>query len=122
MIKVESEVSYDEVMNFLVDSRSAELDLDVVADLFDRMIWISSDNGGAIICVRERWLFGEDRVRVEVALRMNEVFPCNSREEMSSVFDRIGERWPDLWTLCVDWLARWDRQQDREGEDGDTHK
>ncbi len=89
-----------EVMDFLVRRRAMELKLEVIADLFDRLIWILDDNGQELEVVREKWLEGDDPVRVEIALQMSETFPYYEREKMERIFEDIGNKWPNLKSIC----------------------
>ena len=63
------------VADFLFERRARNLAPDVLADVLDRLVWIMDDNGKQICAAVERWLRSSDRSRVEVALRMREVFP-----------------------------------------------
>lgn len=107
-------MTYEEIMDFLVDSRPVELGLDALADFFDRMIWLSSDNGREICEVRKKWILGGDRARAEIALRMEEIFPYEGRDEMNSAFLVVIERWPDFRPFCDAWLSRWDQQSQQD--------
>jgi hypothetical protein len=102
--------SIEDVMEFLVDNRTPDLELNVLADIFDRLIWVVDDNGAGIGIVRRKWLNGDDATRVEVALRMEEVFPFQSREEMEGTFSEISRRWPRFGHLCEKILHQWDIQ------------
>jgi hypothetical protein len=99
-----------EVLEYLVDMRAAALKPKSLAELFDQMIWLTDDNGGAIHEVRRQWLEGNDPLRVEVALLMSEAFPFGARPDMEKVFNNICNRWPEFRALCVKILDDWDKQ------------
>lgn len=98
------------MMEFIVENRAAELSPKVLADLFDRLIWIMNDNGYSISKVRQQWLAGSDILRLEVALLMSETFPFNSRLEMEQEFLRISNSWPQFRGVCDQILEQWDLQ------------
>lgn len=106
-------MSYETVMNFLFDNRADNLRLDVLSDLFDRLIWISSDNGREVCDVRKKWLEGEDSIKVEIALLMEEVFPYEDRNAMLESFSRIKRTWPSLAPNCDLWILKWDGEKGR---------
>jgi hypothetical protein len=89
-----------EVMDFLVSRRATGLKLEVIADLFDRLIWILDDNGYELEIVRKRWLEGDDPIRAEIALRMNETFPYEEYQAMEEAFSKISNRCPHLKCIC----------------------
>lgn len=102
--------SMSDVMDFLVENRAPELKPAVLADIFDRLIWIVRDNGEEISKVRKLWLEGNDPLRAEIALLMSEVFPYSSRSELRSKLAELSIRWPKLQQLCDRLLSDWDNQ------------
>ncbi len=102
--------SISDVMEFLVDSSVPGLKPDVLADLFDRLVWITADNGESIQKVRQRWLDGRDPLRIEIALLMNEMFPSGNRSDMEELFNKICNKWPNFRPLCDRTLYEWDNQ------------
>jgi hypothetical protein len=82
-------MNYREIMNFMVQNSPANLPPQALAEIFDRMIWVSSDNGGEIIKERNEWLSGEYRYKILVALSMNEVIID------SSLLDSVLKRFPN---------------------------
>jgi hypothetical protein len=103
-----------DVMESLVARRAPQLPAQALADIFDRLTWCLDDNGAEIEGVRRNWLEGEEPEKIAIALAMNEVFPCASREEMTRLFQRITARWPEFQPLCQEILDRWDKQHDSE--------
>lgn len=85
------------------------------ADVLQRLYWASEDPGGFLLAVRESWLRGDDRYRVEVALAFDEIFPFRERLEMEAVLERIGEQWPELARRC-EALAASRKAQESEGD------
>jgi hypothetical protein len=102
--------SMSEVMEFLVNDSVPGLKPGVLADLFDRLVWITADNGEAIQKVRWQWLEGSDPLRIEIALLMNEMFPCGNRSDMEELFNKICSKWPNFRALCEQTLCEWDKQ------------
>ena len=100
----------EDIMDFLIRNKAPGLGPAVLADLFDRMIWILSDNGSEIDRVRRKWLEGDDLEKVQVALEMNEAFLYDSRCELEKGLARIADRWPELRTRCDEILEHWKSQ------------
>lgn len=75
------------------------------ADVLERLCWASDDPSGFLVAVREKWLRGDERYRVEVALAFDEMFPFRERSEMEAVFRQISRRWPDLAGRCEALMA-----------------
>lgn len=98
------------LMEFLYDSRAPNLPSTGLGEVFDRLIWCMNDNGKEILRVRRKWLGGDEIQKVQIALAMDEVFPCDTREEMAEVFVSLVERWPCLKCVCDSILAKWDAQ------------
>lgn len=98
-------------MEYLVENRARDLPADALAEVFDRLLWCTADNGEEILSVRREWLDSNGLYNVRVALAMSEVFPCNTRDEMVELFGRICSRWPELNGECEKWLIRWDNQK-----------
>lgn len=103
-------VAISDLMEYIISNRAPELRKDVLADFFCRMMWIVADNGAGISAVRRTWLQGDDPLRVEIALLMDETFPFDDRADMAVNFSRIGCKWPEFQTLCNNILAQWDSQ------------
>lgn len=98
------------VMEFLFERRTPNLPPKGLAEVFDRLIWCMNDQGGEVLQVRKKWLKGYDLEKVRIALAMDEVFPCDSREGMVRLFTSIINRWPELYDECQAILERWDQQ------------
>ncbi len=99
-----------EMMEFLWLRRAKNLPPNGLAEVLDRLLWCMDDNGLEILAVRGEWLAGDDIGKVRVALSMSEVFPFSTREEMTSVFDRLVARWPEVRPDCERIIENWDRQ------------
>lgn len=102
--------SCKDALNFIVDHHAKGLPLDAISEVLDRLVWIFADNGAEIATLREEWLDGDDVIRLEIALRMQDLFPYNDRPTMILKFDRIKRRWPELQRLCQGIVERWDEQ------------
>jgi hypothetical protein len=103
-------VSTEVMMEFLFSRRTPNLPPKGLAEVLDRLIWCMNDQGAELLQVRKKWLEGGDKEKVRIALAMDEVFPCESREDMTRLFTKITSRWPDLKDACQAVLEQWDRQ------------
>lgn len=98
-----------QVMNFVVDHRAPAVEPRSFSDLFERLVWLQSDNGNNIHAVLRQWLEGEDRYRIDVALGLEETFVFDTRKELVDSFARILQRWPELNARCEEIMESWDR-------------
>lgn len=99
-----------DVMTFLLDRFVSGLPLSKLSDIFDRLIWCLADNGKEIEEVRQKWLFSDNKKKVEVAIYMSETFPFNHYNELDSCYRTISEKWPDLKDRCTEVLNAWKAQ------------
>lgn len=97
-------------MEFLFQRRTPNLPVQALAEIFDRLIWCMDDQGAELLEVRRKWLEGSDKEKIAIALAMNEVFPCNTRDEMHQLFSTISNRWPEFQDRCQEILQQWDQQ------------
>lgn len=74
--------------------------LEDFADILSRLIWALDDNGAELLAARQRWIESDDQDKVELALRMDEVYPYATLSEMVDSLSRISKRWPHLKHLC----------------------
>jgi hypothetical protein len=102
--------STEEMMKFLFRRRAADLPPKGLSRVFEILLWSMDDNGTEICSVLSKWLESDDRERVDIALAMEEIYPCNSREEMVALFAKLMSRWPDLAPKCQAILETWDKQ------------
>jgi hypothetical protein len=100
----------ENVMETLFARRAPQLPPQALAEVFDRLVWCLDDNGDELEEVRLRWLQGEDKDKAAIALAMTEVYPADSREELSALLQRVAKRWPELQPNCASILASWDEQ------------
>lgn len=105
-----SVTSTEEMMEFLFDRRTPDLPPRGLAEIFERLLWCMDDNGTEVAHVCRKWLAGENEAKVRIALAMTELFPAESRDEMTELFAKITSRWPGLKDICDSWLAAWDEQ------------
>lgn len=104
-------ISVEQVLDHLIAHRASALPLKALADVFDRLIWITDDNGAEILRLRDQWLAGDDPVRAEIALRMNEVYPAESETGFDALAAKVGSRWPDLVWLVEQSREAWRAQR-----------
>ena len=90
------------IAELLLSRRPTELPPIALADVLDRLIWVTRDNGAGIAAARERWLLGNDSYAIEVALRMNETFPFRTLQEMETVLSLVEKEFPQFSSLCRD--------------------
>jgi len=93
-------MNIETIMNYLFVQRAEGLSNQALADVFDRLIWCTADNGKAICMVREKWLEGDSFEKCEIALSMNETFPYENISKMEDVFKSIISKWSYLKTKC----------------------
>src|SRR4051794_37975194 len=89
-----------DVMEFLVANAASNLPPEALADVFDRLTWCLADNGHEICVVRDVWLMGDDRRKVEIALMMEETFPFDGGRQMRTNLKSIASRWPEFARRC----------------------
>jgi hypothetical protein len=101
------------MMDLIVENSAPGLGPEVIADVFDRLIWLLADNGAVLIRIVRGWLDeGSDLRRLRVALAMDEVFFYDRRSEMQDAFLRLTSRYPELDAACKRTLAAWDAAGD----------
>jgi hypothetical protein len=93
-------------MEYCFANRVENLPAEALAEVFDRLIWCFADNGQAINAIRGEWLQSTDEHKVEIALSMNEVFPCSTKLELEQQLHRIALQFPRLREKCAMWLDR----------------
>lgn len=97
------------VMNALVEHEAPALPASALAEVFDRLLWCTRDNGAEIVAEQVRWLTGSDERRVAIALEMRESLPFEDRATLERVLDSIRQRWPSLAARCQRLLDDWDQ-------------
>lgn len=98
-----------QALEYLVDQRAPAVEPRSFSDLFDRLIWLQSDNGKELLATLSVWLEGQDLYRVKIALGLEEAFLFDSREDMVEAFAKIEGRWPELRGRCLEILDAWDK-------------
>jgi hypothetical protein len=96
-------------MNHFVEHGASGLKPRDFAEVFDRLIWLTDDNGGEILDELERWLREGDERRVRVALALESVFPFRDRSSMARELERIAAAWPELDARCRELVKRRDQ-------------
>lgn len=104
--------SFENWMNFLVSRKANGLPLKEYSDLFAKLVWMTDDNGSSICKVIENWLLSEDLIRIEIALRFEEVFPFSSCEEMVSNLEHLKNKFPQFTVLCDEKIKKRPAQRD----------
>jgi hypothetical protein len=73
---------------------------EVVADLFNILVWNTSDNGSRLCHTAARWLEANDDLRrIQIALYMG-IFPYASTSEVTRVLDRVAACHPEVADRC----------------------
>jgi hypothetical protein len=98
-----------QVLEYLVDERAPAIEPRSFSDLFDRLIWLASDNGKGLLQVMSIWVESDDYYRVKVALGLEEAFLFDSRAAMVDAFERLEKRWPEVKDRCNEILESWDK-------------
>jgi len=93
-----------DLMNFLVDHAAPDLPAAALGAILDRLVWCLDDNGNELLRIREEWLRGDDRKRVEIALSMEEVLPFDEHDR-DLMLHELARRWPHLRPRCEVLLA-----------------
>jgi len=89
-----------DLLEALFELRAKNLPPIAFAEVLDRLVWCLDDNGHDIVGMQRRWLAGDDPERLRVALKMAEVFPFASQEDMDGELDRISVAHPGLAVDC----------------------
>lgn len=103
----------EDIAELLFRRRAPNLPPKALADVLDRLIWMTDDNGKAICDTLRRWIESGDRQRAEVALEASEVFLFTDREKMVRAFDNLCFIAPELRKRCDENLSEWDAQHVR---------
>ena len=65
-------MNYREILEFLINDSPRDLPKHAISEIFDRMIWISSDNGQEILNIQNEWLMGNCEHKILIALLIKE--------------------------------------------------
>ena len=85
-----------------------------MADILDRLIWLTDDNGDSILEELHRWLGCDEEMRVAIALSLQDCFLWHTDEEMHQAIERIRVKFPALISNCDDRVAAWRAQFPRD--------
>ena len=88
------------VANRLYAAIPVDCSLDVVADLFNILLWSTSDNGAAIGRTAEEWLRSSSDLRKLTLALSLESYPFINRGEMETVLRKVAKRVPQLAARC----------------------
>lgn len=98
-------------MRFAVEHRAPALCLQDLADVLHGLIWsLNEPTACEIARVRLAWMRGDDELLAEIALRMNETFPVETRAELEQLLAGVRTRLPRLGALCDGIMNQWDGQ------------
>lgn len=76
------------------------IDWNVIADLFNILIWSTSDNGSQLIRETNKWLIeAEDIRKIKIALNLD-VYPFKEQDKMERVLNDIKSKYPNLAGKC----------------------
>jgi hypothetical protein len=105
-----AEWSTVDIAELLFYRRAPNVPAKWIADILDRLVWLTDDNGDSIWHTLRSWLFGEDAEKVEVALAFDALYLWRSEAEMNQISEKIGARFPMLKGICDQRIAAWHRQ------------
>jgi hypothetical protein len=102
-------------MNALIEAleqifrrRAPEISPNILADIYDRLIWCLDDNGDSINLMQRIWLEGNNIDQIRIALAMNEVCPYSTKQALENSIQRIVSSFPGLNSECSKFLKLWD--------------
>ena len=104
-----------QTLEYLVDQRDPAVEPRSFSDLFDRLIWLQSDNGKDLLAIMSIWLEGEDLYRVRIALGLEEAFLFDTRGAMLECFGKLAARWPEVKERCDEIVETWDKSVSDSG-------
>lgn len=95
----------DDLASRLYRDIPAEYPWQVVADLFNLLIWSTADNGASLTRTTEGWLRqGDDVRKVLVALHLD-VYPFGDSDEMERILKLVAARHPSAVGRCRELIA-----------------
>ncbi|MEU9506509.1 hypothetical protein AB0D32_09555 [Micromonospora sp. NPDC048170] len=100
-------MNIEQVMNFLVEHRAANLPPEALAEVFTSLSWCL-DSEANVVAIARSWLKGDDEYRVAVSLWMDDIFPADSRQDLVALAADIHTRFPALSERASAWIRRWD--------------
>lgn len=103
-------------LSYLIEHRAPNLDSRALAGILDSLSWILEEEQARIIdTVTMEWLCGEDEYKASVAISREEVFPARSRDELVSLMEQVGEKFPTLMVKASRVIEQWDSQFGQSG-------
>ena len=73
---------------------------EIIANLFDILIWSTSDNGGNLTGETENWLIeATDIKKVKIAISLG-IYPFKDQEKMEMVLNSIINQFPEISDQC----------------------
>jgi len=103
----------------LVEHRAPNSKPEWIADLLERLCWtLDEQTSGEILATLTKWLGGEDRDRVAVALALEEFYLAESPDALARIYDELCNRFPEFRERCDAILLGW-RGQHLEMKNGE---
>ncbi|MEM8530417.1 MAG: hypothetical protein AAGF95_06220 [Chloroflexota bacterium] len=97
----------NDLANRLYVDISEAVSWEIVVDLFNILLWSTSDNGHALTQLTDEWLRnGTDLRRIMIALHMDS-FPFRNKAEMEQVLSELAIRHPTVHGRCYELIAAW---------------
>ncbi|MGF1486428.1 MAG: hypothetical protein ACFBSE_04875 [Prochloraceae cyanobacterium] len=79
---------------------------DLIAELYDILIWSTNDNGTALIKTTQQWLLeGDDIRKIQIALNLG-VYPFKERSKMVEVLSKLAIQYPAIASRCQEWINK----------------
>jgi hypothetical protein len=101
-------VKVEDVMDFLVDHRAANVTPGYISEQLLSMSWIiDAEDVARIIEVGRRWLKSDDQFRAAVAIGLeSETYLADSWEEIADLAEPLKEKFPSMAADVDAWMAR----------------
>ena len=100
--RVLEEFGGHDLANRLFDQLAEEVNWEIIAELFNILLWETEDNGRTLTETIELWLQeAQERGRVWIALNL-EVYPFLKETDMQKVLATVATRMPDMAERCYE--------------------
>jgi hypothetical protein len=104
---------------YIVDHRAPNSEPKCIADILERLCWIlDQKTSSEILDTLELWLSGEDRLRVAIALSLEEFYLKESPDQLATTYEEVCQRFPEFRSQCDATLSGW-RAQIQETKNGE---
>lgn len=96
-----SEYGENKLGSRLYNEIDKSIDCNIIADLFNILIWSTSDNGSQLIRETETWLVeAKDIRKIKIAINLD-IYPFQEKKKMELVLNNIKSKYPDLAKRCI---------------------